>query len=535
LGFETRQKIRRIPQRFFRDKAQGEEYESYQSVGSKPPLMPRLVISPGTPQAWEIQLKPGINFLGRGPSNDFKIDDLSISGAHCQVIVANDSVTIRDMGSTNGTFVNRAKVQESRLAAGQPLRLGSVDMIFYGDEAAPVNVTTAPPPPPIAPALRATPLPVSPPPLAPVPAMKVSDAPPAPSPAPGLRITGLTQAPASALVADSPTLEPATIAPAAPSSNVIDVGRRFCKFHPQSPARYLCNKCNRTFCELCVTSLNIGGKTKKNCRGCGVECVQVQVHAVLAGPQKGFFAMVPGAFVYPMRGSGIFILLVGMIIFAGIRLGTLMMQTGNIRNIGMGIILQIILGGYLFTFLQNIIHSTAAGDEEVPELPGINFLEDILMPFLRVLGLFLVCFAPAIAFVVLAFATATPSLAIGILPATLFGCIYFPMAFLAVAILDSVSAVNPLVIIPSILKVPLEYLVVVAVLVGMLVFTQVGDILMKYLFPRGMMTESIPELLAMFGMKFLWSLVGVYLLIVKTRVLGLLYWCKKGKLGWIGG
>src|SRR6185312_9812993 len=116
--------------------------------------MPRLVINPGTPQAWEIQLKPGLNFLGRGPSNDFKIEDGSVSGSHCQIIVEDGATTIKDMGSTNGTYVNRAKVMESRLESGQPLRLGSVDMIFYTDGPDAVQVAvqpseaSAPPPPP---------------------------------------------------------------------------------------------------------------------------------------------------------------------------------------------------------------------------------------------------------------------------------------------------------------------------------------------------------------------------------------------------
>jgi hypothetical protein len=522
----------------FRDIAVLHEYEIFRQKKRKP--MPRFVVNPGTSQAWEIQLKPGLNFLGRGASNDFKFDDPSVSGAHCQVIVDGQSATIRDMGSTNGTFVNRAKVQESRLANTQPVRLGSVDMVFYGDGAAesrPVPVAVALPapsaplpPPPAPPALKVSAVPISIPPQPPAPVLKVSDAPPAPAPA--LRISGLAYAPAAAPVATAAA--PPTATAAQLTVAAIDAGAKFCKFHPKSPARYLCNKCNRTFCELCVTTLNVGGKTRINCRGCGVECVPLQVHLGAADAPKNFFASVPGAFVYPFRGSGIFILVVGMIIFAGIRLGNVMMATGNIRGVGMGLIMQITLGGYLFTFLQNIIHSTAAGDNEVPDLPGINFLEDILLPFFRLLGLVLVCFAPAVALVIIALVSASPTAAIGIFPAMLLGCVYFPMAFLAVAVLDSVGAVNPLIIIPSILKVPLEYLVTVVILAGVLIFTKVGDILVAAAFPKGMMTNSIPELIAMFAVKFIWSLIGLYLLAVNTRILGLLYLSKKDKLGWLG-
>lgn len=502
--------------------------------------MPRLVVQPGTPQVWEIQLKPGVNFLGRGVSNDFRFDDPSISGAHCQLIVDSNAVTIRDMGSTNGTFVNRARIQEARLSTGQPLRLGSVDMIFYGDDPAvakllapSASAATALPSLTVA----SAPAPASPPP--PAPAITISSAPPAPGPPrpSGLKISGLHAPTPTPAVA---TAESATeIISAPPPYVAVEAGPRFCKFHPKAAARYLCKKCNRAFCEVCVTTLNVAGKTKINCRHCAVECVPLQVHLLGSNAPRNFFATIPGSFAYPVRGTGIFILLIGMVVFAGIRLGNLMMVSGlmsfSIRNVAVGALLQAVLGGYLFTLLQSMIHSTASGENEVPELSGINFLEDIILPFMRLLGLVLVCFVPAIALGIVTLVTASPIAAIGIFPAMLFGCIYFPMAFLAVAILDTVGAVNPLVIIPSILKVPLEYIVTVVILAAVLIFSKVGDILLDHvLFPKGFMTESMPELLAMIGLKFLWSLVGVYLLIVNTRILGMLYLSKKDKLNWLG-
>jgi hypothetical protein len=94
--------------------------------------------------------------------------------------------------------------------------------------------------------------------------------------------------------------------------------------------------------------------------------------------------------------------------------------------------------------------------------------------------------------------------------------------------------VNPLVVIPSILKAPLEYAVTVAVLTVVLAFTEAGDMAIKHLFPKGLMTESVGELVGMCALKFLLSVIAVYLLFVKTRILGLLYLSKKNELGWIG-
>ena len=53
--------------------------------------MNRLLVNPGTPQAWEIQLKPGVNRIGRSEESDFTINHTSVSGSHCEITVSNES------------------------------------------------------------------------------------------------------------------------------------------------------------------------------------------------------------------------------------------------------------------------------------------------------------------------------------------------------------------------------------------------------------------------------------------------------------
>ena len=124
----------------------------------------RLIINPGTPQAWEIQLKPGLNRIGRGDDNDFVINHQSVSTHHCEITVTDSTVTLRDLGSTNGTFVERVPVTEIQLHTGHHVQFGSVGMVFesVGLPALPdavnlpgagahimvANPTPAPPPPP---------------------------------------------------------------------------------------------------------------------------------------------------------------------------------------------------------------------------------------------------------------------------------------------------------------------------------------------------------------------------------------------------
>src|SRR5690242_5579375 len=95
--------------------------------------MPRLVINPGTAQATEIQLHPGSNIFGRAPGTEFRLDDPSVSGTHCHIMVTDGDTTIADLGSTNGTFVDQSPVREAVLRPGQTIRLGGFEMLFDSD------------------------------------------------------------------------------------------------------------------------------------------------------------------------------------------------------------------------------------------------------------------------------------------------------------------------------------------------------------------------------------------------------------------
>jgi hypothetical protein len=75
---------------------------------------------------WAFELLPGLNRLGRNPTNDFRISDPSVSSFHAEIIVENEIIRVRDLGSTNGTFVDAQKTEESILRPENILRLGNV-------------------------------------------------------------------------------------------------------------------------------------------------------------------------------------------------------------------------------------------------------------------------------------------------------------------------------------------------------------------------------------------------------------------------
>jgi hypothetical protein len=90
--------------------------------------MPRLLIITGGSTAHSIELKPGLNSIGRDPDNEILIEDPSISKRHCEILVNDFQVRVRDLGSTNGTRIGGQLVQEAPLRGDQVLHVGRVEM-----------------------------------------------------------------------------------------------------------------------------------------------------------------------------------------------------------------------------------------------------------------------------------------------------------------------------------------------------------------------------------------------------------------------
>jgi len=79
-------------------------------------------------------LMGAITILGRDDAADIVLDDPGISRRHSEVRVTNDGphlvASIRDLGSTNGTFVNSERVSSQRLSDGDRITVGRTSVIF---------------------------------------------------------------------------------------------------------------------------------------------------------------------------------------------------------------------------------------------------------------------------------------------------------------------------------------------------------------------------------------------------------------------
>jgi pSer/pThr/pTyr-binding forkhead associated (FHA) protein len=101
-----------------------------------------VILSPGLTGRTQ-DLKADTTTIGRVEDNSFQIAEPSVSSHHCEVLLRGAEVVVRDLNSTNGTFINGDKVTESVLKPGQILRLGQIEMRLETDAAPPPAAAAA--------------------------------------------------------------------------------------------------------------------------------------------------------------------------------------------------------------------------------------------------------------------------------------------------------------------------------------------------------------------------------------------------------
>ena len=82
-------------------------------------------------EAQQLQLKPGTLTVGRLSTNEIVIEDVAASRRHAEITLEplNDTVKVVDLGSTNGTYVNRQRITDPvKLQSGDVIRIGQVTM-----------------------------------------------------------------------------------------------------------------------------------------------------------------------------------------------------------------------------------------------------------------------------------------------------------------------------------------------------------------------------------------------------------------------
>ncbi|MGH7939691.1 MAG: FHA domain-containing protein [Limisphaerales bacterium] len=97
--------------------------------------MAKLLIKTEGLDGQTLELRAGVNRVGRASDCDFSIDHPTVSTIHCEFILTADGVLLRDCQSTNGSFVNGDPVSEARLLPGQTVTLGDVELFVESTDA----------------------------------------------------------------------------------------------------------------------------------------------------------------------------------------------------------------------------------------------------------------------------------------------------------------------------------------------------------------------------------------------------------------
>ena len=86
-------------------------------------------------RAKTFRLLPGaVRTLGRATGADFIVDAALVSRVHCRLTaLPGGELEVRDLESTNGTFVNGERVEVARLVSGDRLQVGRMELVAILD------------------------------------------------------------------------------------------------------------------------------------------------------------------------------------------------------------------------------------------------------------------------------------------------------------------------------------------------------------------------------------------------------------------
>jgi hypothetical protein len=313
--------------------------------------------------------------------------------------------------------------------------------------------------------------------------------------------------------------------PAPSAVPVAAPARRICRHHPREVARWHCSHCGRDFCEACVNVHGGGHVSNHFCRACGDECEALPAPAgfVAGAPEAetDFWTLLAQALAYPLRGNGPILLAAGTVFLILVEI--VMSAAGGAVLIGLAavMIVTVFAGGYTFNYCKRIIESTANGDDDPPDWPDFSDLtEDAIQPFLQLLALLALVFGPAFC---MPFVQSVPDSVRGWLTLllTVLGGLLAPIGLLALTIYDRILALNPALLVPSMLRCPLHYFVSALVFLAAIgAYGGVGSLL-RWLVP----VPFVPGIVA--------AGLGLYFLIVAMRVLGVFYRANREQLGWL--
>jgi pSer/pThr/pTyr-binding forkhead associated (FHA) protein len=101
-------------------------------AGTLPPGTALLVVRRGPNAGARFLLDHDVTTSGRHPDSDIFLDDVTVSRRHAEFHRDGATFTVRDVGSLNGTYVNRERVEAATLASGDEVQIGKFRLVLIG-------------------------------------------------------------------------------------------------------------------------------------------------------------------------------------------------------------------------------------------------------------------------------------------------------------------------------------------------------------------------------------------------------------------
>ena len=92
--------------------------------------VPVLKVVKGPYTGQEFSMREGSFTIGRDPSCDLFLNNMTVSRLHATITITGESASIVDEGSLNGTWVNGAVVDQAPLTSGSTVQIGTFEMVF---------------------------------------------------------------------------------------------------------------------------------------------------------------------------------------------------------------------------------------------------------------------------------------------------------------------------------------------------------------------------------------------------------------------
>ncbi len=90
-----------------------------------------LLVKHGPNAGSTFLLASEVTTAGRNPDSDVFLDDVTVSRRHAEVRRRDDGWYVHDLGSLNGTYVNRERVDVTKLASGDEVQIGRFKLVFF--------------------------------------------------------------------------------------------------------------------------------------------------------------------------------------------------------------------------------------------------------------------------------------------------------------------------------------------------------------------------------------------------------------------